>query len=92
MVMVEGPLRHLLDSLAEEDWQKRVRKMAYTEELISFWVWRNERKAHLVESVINGELVTNCGKHLRTEGWQPADPPYVDPDEAPPGMYCQVCS
>lgn len=44
--------------------------MAYTEEMIGFWVWRSGRKAHRIESVINGQLITNCGRWLRTEGWK----------------------
>lgn len=41
----------------------------YSDDLIGKWVAKADRKAHKVESVINGELVTNCGRRLSAEGW-----------------------
>lgn len=42
----------------------------YSEELIGQWVWRPGSKGHSVESVVNGELVTNCGRRLRRDGYR----------------------
>lgn len=42
----------------------------YDETLRGMWVRRAYRKRHLVESVVAGALVTNCGRRLTAEGWQ----------------------
>lgn len=50
--------------------------MAYTEDLIGDWVQRTEGSGedseilHKVESVIDGELVTNCGRRLKRPGYE----------------------
>lgn len=47
--------------------------MPYTDELIGHWVQRTEgqdSQLHKVESVIDGALVTNCGRRLTREGYE----------------------
>lgn len=59
----------------------------YTDELIGQWVKRLGRKRHKVESVINGELVANCGRRLRVEGYEAVMPP----EAYRVVLYCSQC-
>lgn len=59
----------------------------YSEELIGEWVgnYSSTRKIHKVESVINEELITNCGRRLGTWGWEPIAFPVSN-------MLCKQCA
>ena len=58
----------------------------YSEQLIGKWVKRIHRRRHLVQTVINGELVARCGRHLTMDGWD------VAPEGLPAVHDCRQCS
>ena len=57
----------------------------YTEKLISQWVHRAGRQRHKVESVINGELITRCGRRLSVPGWS------LSLVAGPDDLFCRQC-